>query len=328
LTGNEVIVVSGLVKRFDDLVAVDGVSFSVRAGEVFGFLGPNGAGKTTTLSILATLLRPTSGSASVAGCDVLENPAGVRREIGIVFQESSLDIKLTARENLDFHARIYAVGDRKKRVAEMLAFMELSEWGDKLVERLSGGMRRRLEVSRALLHRPRVLFLDEPTLGLDVQNRRKIWDYLLEGARVDSTTVFLTTHDLHEAERCHRVGVIDRGRLVACGTPAELKSSLGGSVVRLRCADPEGAARTIMSTTGLEAKLEDGSVVVVVDSPGEFLPEAMRLFGDAVEKIQVEEPTLEDVFLALTGHTLRDDEERGQGAWRTAHAATARRDVR
>jgi ABC-2 type transport system ATP-binding protein len=323
-----VIEVSGLVKRFSDVTAVNDVSFTVGSGEVFGFLGPNGAGKTTTISILATLLRPTAGTARVAGCDVQKNPAGVRREIGIVFQESSLDTKLTARENLDFHARIYRVEDRKDRVAEMLAFMELSEWGDKLVERLSGGMRRRLEVSRALLNRPRVLFLDEPTLGLDVQNRRKIWNYILEGAREDSATVFLTTHDLHEAERCHRVGIIDRGRLVACGTPRELKAALGASVVRLRGGDAEGTARAIMAATGLEARRENDTVNVVVDSPAEFLSGIVGRVGSAVEAIEVEEPSLEDVFLALTGHALRDDEEEVGGAWRTAHAATARRDGR
>ncbi len=326
--GSAVIEVSGLVKRYGDLTAVDDVSFSVGAGEVFGFLGPNGAGKTTTLSILATLLKPTAGTARVAGCDVVKNPAGVRREIGIVFQEVSLDTKLTARENLDFHARIYRVSDRKARVAEMLEFMELTDWGDKLVEKLSGGMRRRLEVSRALLHRPRVLFLDEPTLGLDVQNRRRIWDYLIEGAREDSTTVFLTTHDLHEAERCRRVGILDRGKLVACGTPLELKASLGGSVVRLRGRDPKGTAQEIMTATGLETRVEDDTVNVVVDSPAEFLPKIMQRVGSSIAEIQVDEPTLEDVFLALTGHALRDGGEEIFSAWRTVHAATARRNGR
>ena len=320
--------VEELLKRYGDLTAVDGISFAVPVGDIFGFLGPNGAGKTTTISMLATLMQPTRGRAWVAGYDVVKQAAAVRRQIGIVFQDSTLDTKLTTAENLDFHARIYGVDDRKNRVRRMLEACELSDWADKLADRLSGGMRRRLEVARALLHEPRVLFLDEPTLGLDVQNRRRIWSDLIERAAESGTTVFVTTHQLEDAELCHRVGILDTGRLVACDTPQALKAELGGSRVYLHSRRSDELARAIRRLDGLEPEVDGDEVTVVVDHPGEFLGELLKRVDLPVSDISVREPRLEDVFLSLTGHSLRDSEVPRDGAWRTVHRAAARRQKR
>lgn len=317
-----------LVMRYGDLTAVDGVSFTVARGEVFGFLGPNGAGKTTTISMLTTLTRPTSGEAWISDHSVTKAPNAVRREIGIVFQDSTLDTKLTVEENLDFHARIYGLTNRAKRrrrIAKMLKLSELTERRKTLAAKLSGGMRRRLEIVRALLHRPNVLFLDEPTLGLDVQNRRRIWEYLINTAANDGTTIFVTTHQLEEAEQFHRVGIIDQGKLVACDTPATLRASLGGSLLKLRCAEPEETARRIMSSTGLLPIVKVDTVSLVVDSPGEFLAEELGKLGGLVKQVEVVEPKLEEVFLSLTGHGLRDAEVTGGGAWREVHQAQAKK---
>jgi ABC-2 type transport system ATP-binding protein len=313
-----------LVRRYDDLVAVDGVSLQVAEGEIFGFIGPNGAGKTTTISILATLIRPSGGRAWVAGRDVVAEASQVRRHIGIVFQESTLDTKLSVAENLDFHARIYRVEDRKRRVAQMLSLVELDDWRDKLVDRLSGGMRRRLEVARALLHRPRVLFLDEPTLGLDVQNRHRIWTAIRKLVAEDGITVFLTTHQLENAELCHRIGIIDHGRLVACDTPTALKRSLGGGLIRLECSDPAPVLRRARAD-GHDAAVDGRNVTVAVDNPAAYLPDLLRNLEVPIVNLQVEEPKLEDVFLALTGRRLRDEEAGKSGAWRNVHRASSRR---
>ncbi len=317
-----------LILRYGDLVAVDRVSFTVARGEVFGFLGPNGAGKTTTISMLTTLTRPTEGKAWISGHSVTKSPNSVRREIGIVFQDSTLDTKLTVEENLDFHARIYGLTNRakrQKRISEMLELSELTERRKTLAAKLSGGMRRRLEIVRALLHRPNVLFLDEPTLGLDVQNRRRIWEYLLEDATANGTTIFVTTHQLEEAEQFHRVGIIDRGKLVACDTPAALRASLGGSLLKLRCSEPAEAARRLMTSTGLLPTISGDTLSLVVDSPGEFLAEELGKLGGLVKQVEVIEPKLEEVFLSLTGHGLRDAEVTGGGAWREVHQAQAKK---
>ena len=221
--------VSRLVKRFDGLTAVDDLSFAVAPGELFGFLGPNGAGKTTTINILCTLLSPTAGAARVAGLDCLREPVRVRERIGIIFQDPSLDERLTAWENLEFHGMIYHMPRplRRRRAQEVLEFVELWDRRDSIVRTFSGGMKRRLEVARGLMHEPEVLFLDEPTLGLDPQTRRKIWS-MVEGLQKSRrTTFFLTTHSMEEAQRCDRVAILDHGRLMALGRPAELVSGRG-----------------------------------------------------------------------------------------------------
>lgn len=224
-----VIKATELTKRFDDFTAVDAVSFEIKSGELFGFIGPNGAGKTTTINMLVTLVKPSSGTATVAGYDVAAEPANVRRSIGVVFQDPTLDNRLTGLENLDFHASVYHIPkqERTQRITEALALVELENHAGEIVDRYSGGMKRRLEVARGLLHTPKVLFLDEPTLGLDPQTRSRIWEYLRALAAKDGTTVFMTTHYMDEAENCDRVAIIDQGRIVALDTPTSLKKSTG-----------------------------------------------------------------------------------------------------
>ncbi len=227
----EIIQVKNLVKNYGKLRAVDGISFSVKEGDFFGFLGPNGAGKTTTMKIICTLLAPTSGEVKINGYDVVKNPDGVRRSIGMVFQEASLDENLTAWENLDFHSVLYNVPDIQKesRIIEVLEMAGLMGRKDDLVSTFSGGMKRRLKIARGLLHRPRILFLDEPTMGLDPQTRRHIWEYIQDLRIKESITVFLTTHYMDEAELADRVGVIDNGKIIALDTVANLKKQVGGT---------------------------------------------------------------------------------------------------
>lgn len=235
----EIIQVKNLVRNYGKLKAVDGISFSVKEGEFFGFLGPNGAGKTTTMKILSTLLAPTSGEVKINGYDVVKNPDGVRRSIGMVFQEASLDENLTAWENLDFHSVLYNVPDvqKKSRIIEVLEMAGLMSRKDDLVNTFSGGMKRRLEIARGLLHRPRILFLDEPTMGLDPQTRRHIWKYIQDLRIKESITVFLTTHYMDEAELVDRVGVIDNGKIIALDTVANLKKQVGGEANHLTLDD-------------------------------------------------------------------------------------------
>jgi ABC-2 type transport system ATP-binding protein len=224
-----VIEVHKLSKMYDDFVAVNGIEFTVESGEFFGFVGPNGAGKTTTINMLCTLAKPSGGSALIAGFDVATQPDQVRRQIGVVFQEATLDNRLTCRENLEFHAAVYHIppAERVERITEVLDLVELTRFADDVVDNFSGGMRRRLEVARGLLHSPKVLFLDEPTLGLDPQTRNRIWEYLRRLADRDDMTVFMTTHYMDEAENCDRVAVIDQGAIVAIDTPAALKKQTG-----------------------------------------------------------------------------------------------------
>jgi ABC-2 type transport system ATP-binding protein len=235
--------VNGLSKRFADLEAVRGVSFSVAAGETFGFLGPNGAGKSTTIAMLCTLLRPTSGSARVAGYDVAREQAAVRQRIGLVFQDTTLDDYLTAEENLRFHAELYGVprAEAPRRIEDVMNMVGLWDRRANLVRTFSGGMKRRLEIARGLMHSPRVLFLDEPTVGLDPQTRAHIWSYINELRRTEQITMFLTTHYMDEAEHCDRIAIIDEGRIVASGTPEELKAQVGRDRVEIHTADDEAA---------------------------------------------------------------------------------------
>src|SRR5437870_4987413 len=253
------IVATQLVKRYGEVEAVRGIDLSVARGEIFGFLGPNGAGKSTTISILCTLLRPTGGQATVAGFDVLRDPGAVRSRIGLVFQDPALDEQLTARENLDFHAFLYNVPRelRRERVAEVLAMVELTDRAGSKVLTFSGGMKRRLEIARGILHSPEVLFLDEPTRGLDPQTRRHIWDYLLELRRREGITIFMTTHYMDEAEFCDRIAIIDMGRIVALGTPDELKARVGGDVITIAPPDTAASAAELPSKLVLPPPLHN-----------------------------------------------------------------------
>ncbi|MFB6183500.1 MAG: ATP-binding cassette domain-containing protein [Haloarculaceae archaeon] len=324
------ITVDGVGKRYGDVTALDDVSFGIEGGELFGLLGPNGAGKSTLVHVLSTLVRPTAGDATVAGHDVRTDRDGVRASIGVVFQEPALDEELTARENLSFHGVMYGIdrAERRDRIADVLALVELDERADDLVKTYSGGMKRRLEIARGLVHRPAVLFLDEPTLGLDAQTRRRIWAYVRRLNGEAGVTVVLTTHYMEEADAlCDRVGIIDDGELVELGTPAALKDRVGGDVVtvsvegdrdafRARLADydwlntvEESNGASGVESNGESDEATDGTFRLTVDHGDERVP---TLFRDAlaggwdITSVAMREPSLEDVFLDLTGKAIRE----------------------
>ena len=309
----DAIIVENLVKRYGDFEAVRGVSFRVRKGEVFAFLGPNGAGKTTTVHVLTTLLRPTSGKAVVAGHDVVEEPEEVRKRIGIVFQEPSVDRELTAWENLLIHGMIYGLSreEIRDRGRELLQFVELWEFRDRPLKFFSGGMQRRFEIARSLLHEPEVLFLDEPTIGLDPQTRAHIWDYIRTMKREKGVTIFLTTHYMDEAELlADRIAIIDRGRIIAEGTAEELKRLVGNDVIYLRF---EERAKCIEAEFVKGCRvLPDGRVRLDVDNAAEALPKLFEVAKEMnlkITEVTYHRPTLNDVFLHLTGREIRDGEE-------------------
>ncbi|GAA4623732.1 daunorubicin resistance protein DrrA family ABC transporter ATP-binding protein [Actinoallomurus vinaceus] len=307
--GAPAIRVSGLRKSYPGVEAVRGIDLTVAQGETFGFLGPNGAGKTTTIAMLCTLVRPTAGRVEVAGHDTRTAPGLVRRSIGLVFQESTLDGDLTAAENLRFHADLYAIprAELAARVDSLLDLTGLTASRDRLVRTLSGGMRRRLEIARGILHRPRVLFLDEPTAGLDPQSRALLWDHLEEVREREGTTLFLTTHYLEEAERCHRIAIIDDGRIIAEGSPAELKSVLGADRVDLRTGDDEKAAAALLDRFGLAAVAGPQGLRVHTEDGALLVPRLCAGLDVPVYEVTVTRPSLDDVFLHHTGRSIRDE---------------------
>jgi len=300
--------VRDLRRTFGAIHAVKTVSFDVTEGEVFGFLGPNGAGKTTTISMLCTLLRPSAGAATVNGFDVANERSDVRRSIGLVFQQTTLDDALTAEQNLRFHAFAYGVSAdvRERRLRELLTMVELWDRRADRVRTFSGGMKRRLEIARGLLHHPRVLFLDEPTLGLDPQTRRRIWEYLGELREREGLTIFMTTHYMDEAEQCDRIAIIDHGQIVALDTPAGLKGAVGGDLITIDTPNPEAAATELRDRFGLKAILAAGTISFQVQGGETFLPDFIRSFGRPIAAIGLRRPTLDDVFLHLTGREIRD----------------------
>ncbi len=304
-----VVETQGLSKTYGKIEAVRGIDLEVRPGEIFGFLGPNGAGKTTTISILCTLVRKTAGEARVAGIDVDADPSAVRTRIGLVFQDPSLDSQLTARENLELHGQIYGVPgrERKQRIDELLAFVGLADRASSLVMTYSGGMKRRLEIARGLLHHPSVLFLDEPTLGLDPQTRKSIWDHLRALRAREGVTLFMTTHYMDEAEYCDRIAIIDQGRIVALGSPNELKARVGGDVITLTTADAPAAAAEIQQRFGLEPLRDDGALRIEVADGATFLPQLVRELSMPLAAVTLRRPSLDDVFLKLTGHAIREE---------------------
>jgi ABC-2 type transport system ATP-binding protein len=315
------IAVNALAKSFGEVEAVRGVTFEVAAGEVFGFLGPNGAGKTTTINMLCTLVKPTGGSAAVAGHDVVRERDDVRRNIGLVFQDPTLDGYLTAEQNLRLHSELYGI-DRElvpARMRQVLEMVGLWERRDAAVWTFSGGMRRRLEIARGLMHSPRVLFLDEPTIGLDPQTRSSIWSYIELLKESEETTIFLTTHYMEEAEVCDRIAIMDRGEIVALDTPAALKAGVGADRIRIQTDDDAAAIAAISQTFGIDAQLSEGAVTFSVPSGEAFVP---RLFAELefpIKSVSVSRPTLDDVFMSYTGTTIRDAEEsRGRQAGRIA----------
>ncbi|HEY8292152.1 MAG TPA: ATP-binding cassette domain-containing protein [Thermomicrobiales bacterium] len=301
--------VRDLVRQFGDFTAVDHLSFSVRPGEVFGFLGPNGAGKSTTIKMLCTLLQPTGGAAFVNGFDVTRDPARVRESIGIIFQDYSLDDRITAEENLRFHSMIYHIprDERAERIAHMLEMVNLADRAKDKVRTFSGGMKRRLEIARGLLHHPTVLFLDEPTVGLDPQTRQTIWTHIHELRRRVGITVFMTTHYMDEAENCDRIGIMDHAHLIALDTPAALKAGMGGDAVRLRTADNAATADLLARAFGVSAREEAGMLRFEVEHADTFVPRFLRHEQIDVQAVEIAPPTLNDVFLRLTGHAIRDE---------------------
>ncbi len=301
--------VRGLVKKYGDLEAVKGIDLDVTAGEVFGFLGPNGAGKSTTISTLCTLLKPTSGEVEVAGLDVVRHPDAVRHRIGLIFQDPSLDDQLTARENLEFHGFIYGLPARvrKERISEVLEMVGLEDRAESQVRTFSGGMKRRLEIARGVMHHPEVLFLDEPTLGLDPQTRNHIWDYLHDLRKREGITLFMTTHYMDEAEFCDRIAIIDQGKIVALGTPDELKARVGGDVITISADDPEALAAEIDRAFGVATTMVSGNLRMEVDDSSTFMPRLARELSAPVKSLTMSRPSLDDVFIKLTGHAIRDE---------------------
>jgi ABC-2 type transport system ATP-binding protein len=303
-----VVQAQGLSKSFGDIKAVQDVTLSVHRGEIFAFLGPNGAGKSTTIKMLCTLLRPSAGTARVAGHDCEREPRAVRRRIGLVFQERTLDDSLTAEENLRFHAVLYGVpsGEVKARIDRALGIVDLADRRKDKVSTYSGGMARRLEVARALLHTPEVLFLDEPTVGLDPQTRARLWKDVLRLRDEQGVTVFMTTHYMDEAEVADRIAIIDHGRIVAVGTPAELKARIGLDTVRIATADDAKAIATLRKA-GMDAKQGDGHVALRVPDGEGSVARLIGLIKVPVRNVSVHRPTLDDVFIHFTGHEIRAD---------------------
>jgi ABC-2 type transport system ATP-binding protein len=306
-----------LTKTFNGLTAVDQLDINVESGEIFALLGPNGAGKTTTISMLCTILKPTSGTAKVNGFDIVKESMQVRKSIGIVFQDPSIDDRLTGRENLFMHANLYGVpaGEQKNRIDRVLKLVELEDRADDLMRTYSGGMRRRLELARGLIHYPKVLFLDEPTLGLDPQTRDHVWKYIRELKETHEITVVLTTHYMDEADRLSdRIAIMDYGKIIALDTPAKLKETLEGDVVIIKASNPDDIASLVTQKMGLtHTHVANGSVEVTVKNGKSMLPRIVdtatqdKIF---IESISLREPNLEDVFLHYTGRTIRADSSR------------------
>lgn len=305
----KIVEVNDLKKRYKDFEAVKGVNFTVDEGEIFGFLGPNGAGKSTTINMLSTINKPTSGEALINGYNIVTDRNKVRESIGLIFQESTLDEKLTANENLMLHCRFYKVPKemREERIKEVLEIVDLTEKRKQVVETFSGGMKRRLEIARGLLHYPRVLFLDEPTVGLDPQTRNHIWEYILRLKKKAGITIFLTTHYMDEAEICDRIAVMDHGDVIALDTPENLKTQVGGDIIEIRTAENEKAKAEVEEEYNLEVKEVEDKITFQVSEGNAFLVQFVKEFPIEITTVNLRRPTLNDVFLQLTGREIREE---------------------
>ncbi len=320
--------VRSLGKSYGKLKAVDSVSFSIEEGEIFGLLGPNGAGKTTLISMLVTMRKPSSGSAEVNGFDVAGQPGAVRKSIGIVFQDPSLDEELTAIENLEMHAALYGVpgAERKGRIGGVLKLVGLEKNSKMQVKKFSGGMKRRLEIARGLVHHPRILFLDEPTLGLDPQTRAGIWEHIRELNKREGITIILTTHYMDEADSvCGKVAIIDHGRIIASGAPAQLKDELGGDIISIKCSASEKCVDGLRKLKWVKSAVRhNGFISVRVQKGEEKIPKILFLMeknGVSVESVSLRKPSLDDVFLHYTGRTIREEEAKPLEAMRLRRKA-------
>jgi ABC-2 type transport system ATP-binding protein len=313
-----IISVENLKKYYKGVKAVDDISFKVEQGEIFGFLGPNGAGKTTTIKMLVTLLRPTGGTAKVVGNDIIKSPDKVRNSIGIVFQDPALDDRLTGKENLDFHARMYGMKKEKRneRIKEVLKLVDLEEKANSLVKTYSGGMKRRLEIARGLMHYPKILFLDEPTIGLDPQTRRSIWDYIKNLNEKEKITIFLTTHYMEEADYlCSRVAIIDNGKILVIDDPSKLKNKIGKDVITIGCSNGEACADLFKKEKWVESiKVHDSNITIGAKEIEKKLPLIIKMADKnniKINSIDIRKPTLEDVFLFYTGKKIREQDAAG-----------------
>jgi ABC-2 type transport system ATP-binding protein len=322
--------VTGLVKRYGEIEAVRGIDLTIHAGETFGFLGPNGAGKSTTINVLCTLVRPTCGSAQVAGHDVVTERDEVRRNIGLVFQDSTLDSYLTAERNLRLHAELYGVprGVIEGRLRQVLDMVGLWDRRASKVGTFSGGMKRRLEIARGLLHSPRVLFLDEPTIGLDPQTRSSIWGYIHELRQAEHITIFLTTHYMDEAEYCDRIAIMDQGEIIALDTPEALKASIGKDRVQMHTEDDVVAIAALQRQFGIGATIAENAVTFAVDEGEQFIPKLFADFPVSIRSVNVSRPSLDDVFMSYTGTTIRDAEASAPDQLRAGATIFGRRGAR
>jgi ABC-2 type transport system ATP-binding protein len=304
-----------LGKRYGDVEVVRNVGFEVEPGEIFGLLGPNGAGKSTIIKILCTLTNPTSGSAQVAGYDVTRERHAVRHSLGLVFQDTTVDSYLTGQQNLRFHADLYGVprADLGRRMRAVLDLVGLWEQRNRTVRTYSGGMRRRLEIARGLLHSPSILFLDEPTIGLDPQTRTSIWEYVIELKRRERSTIFLTTHYMDEAENCDRIAIIDHGVILAIDTPEALKARVGADRVRISTADDRAASAELSRRFGINATVNADSITFAVPNGEQFVPRLFSGLGIPIRSVGVARPSLNDVFLSYTGSAIRDAEDGADG---------------
>jgi len=305
-----VIAVRDLVHRYQDRTALNGVSFDVRPAELFGLLGPNGSGKTTLFRILSTLMVPSSGSATIVGLDAVRQPGALRRHIGVVFQAQSVDLKLTAYENLWHQGHLYGLRGQelKKRIEEILTRVGLLDRSGDRVETFSGGMQRRIELAKGLLHHPEVLLLDEPTTGLDPGARRDLWQYLQMLRDQEHVSVIVTTHLMEEAERCDRLAILNDGNLVALGTPEELTREIGGDVILLETRDPQSLADRIRNKFHVDASVMDAHVRLEIEGGHRFVPDVVEAFPGEIQSLSVSKPTLEDVFIHRTGHRFWNEE--------------------
>jgi ABC-2 type transport system ATP-binding protein len=325
-TSSAAVSVRGLIKRYDDIEAVRGIDFEVASREIFGFLGPNGAGKSTTINMLCTLVKPSDGTATVAGFDVRTQRDDVRRNIGLVFQETTLDGYLTAEQNLRLHAELYGVprklvGERMREVMEMVGLWDRRS---SLANTYSGGMKRRLEIARGLLHSPRVLFLDEPTVGLDPQTRSSMWGYIRELKAREDITIFMTTHYMDEAEYCDRIAIMDQGQIIVLDTPEALKASVGKDRIRIRTDDDQAAILALRDHFQLDATIAEGEVTFGVAGGEQFVPRLFAELGVAIRSVSVARPSLDDVFMSYTGTTIRDAESGSNLERRNAGRITGR----
>lgn len=320
-----VIETKNLTKKYKEITAVDNLNLKINEGEIFGLLGPNGAGKTTTLLMLTTLKKPTSGTAKVNNFDVIRQPDKVRKSIGIVFQDPSSDDILTGYENLKLHGWLYDMPDelRNRRIKEVLELVDLTERKNDLVKKYSGGMRRRLEIARGLMHHPKVLFLDEPTLGLDPQSREHIWNYIEKLSKEEKITIIITTHYMDEADKlCDRLAIIDKGKIVVLGSPKKLKKNLGGDIIQLKAKNLNIEALKRLKNVKKVEKCDD-EVCLTVKDASKHLQEILKAVGK-VESVEVRSPTLDDVFLHYTGRVIRDNTPEGGWAERAMHARSGR----